>query len=53
MKVIGTFFKTDFKYEYTECDGSGGRWRVQVPKTPNLCEGGTPTSAVRGKSCSK
>ncbi|GFR88566.1 UPF0577 protein KIAA1324-like homolog [Elysia marginata] len=42
----------DYKYEYTECDSKGGRWRVAVPKAPGLCTpSGTPMVPVRGKDC--
>lgn len=42
----------DYKYEYTECDSKGGRWRVAVPKAPNLCTpSGSSLIPVRGKDC--
>ncbi|XP_035825827.1 endosome/lysosome-associated apoptosis and autophagy regulator family member 2 [Aplysia californica] len=42
----------DFKYEYTECDSDGGRWRVSVPKEPGLCQpGNSPSVPERGKEC--
>lgn len=40
----------DFHWEYTECDGDGGRWKVQVPK-PGKCTGGAPRPPERGTSC--
>jgi len=44
--------KTDFHYEYTECDSNGGRWKVAVPN-PETCQGGVVPAPVRGKSCGK
>uniref|UniRef100_A0A915Q7T4 MRH domain-containing protein n=1 Tax=Setaria digitata TaxID=48799 RepID=A0A915Q7T4_9BILA len=42
----------DFRYEYTECDENGQRWRVAVPKIDNLeCDDGLP-SPIRGMNCS-
>ncbi|CAH1264540.1 KIAA1324L [Branchiostoma lanceolatum] len=44
---------TDFHYEYTECDSSGGRWRVLVPNVGNTCTGPPPADTPRrGKECS-
>ncbi|KAH7642676.1 hypothetical protein HUG17_5723 [Dermatophagoides farinae] len=28
---------TDYKYDFTECDEFGGKWRVLVPNTPDHC----------------
>lgn len=28
----------EFRYEFTECDSAGGRWRVAVPRKPNECQ---------------
>ncbi|XP_054168769.1 endosome/lysosome-associated apoptosis and autophagy regulator family member 2-like [Oppia nitens] len=41
----------DYKYSFTECDESGGRWRVSVPNTPNTCTGGAPNPATRVDKC--
>ncbi|BFZ08340.1 hypothetical protein BsWGS_11379 [Bradybaena similaris] len=42
----------DFHYEYTECDSTGGRWRVPVPKEPGMCTPSTaPGAPIRGKEC--
>lgn len=27
----------DYKYDFTECDEFGGKWRVLVPNTPDHC----------------
>ncbi|KAK3103275.1 hypothetical protein FSP39_018093 [Pinctada imbricata] len=44
--------KDDFHYEYTSCDSVGGRWRVSVPKNPDLCSPvSSPEPPVRGQSC--
>ncbi|XP_077995582.1 endosome/lysosome-associated apoptosis and autophagy regulator family member 2-like [Glandiceps talaboti] len=42
---------TDFHYTFTECDSSGARWRVQVPKNPDTCTGGAPHPADRAPDC--
>ena len=42
----------DFHYEFTECDTSGGRWRVSVPAA-NTCEGGKPQPPKRIQGCSE
>ncbi|XP_014663683.1 PREDICTED: UPF0577 protein KIAA1324-like homolog isoform X2 [Priapulus caudatus] len=49
--ALPTCKESDFHYEFTECDASGGRWRVQVPK-PGVCNNGTPKPPVRGRDCS-
>ena len=38
---------------YTECDISGGRWRVQVPLKPNSCKIENPEKPERGTDCCK
>jgi len=48
--VVCVHIQKDFHYEYTQCDSSGGRWRVSVPN-PNTCIGGAPNPPVRGKGC--
>lgn len=40
----------DFHYEFTDCDESGGRWRVSVP-TPGICTGGAPNAPIRLNDC--
>jgi len=40
----------DFHHELTECDSSGGRWRVSVP-SPGSCTGGAPNIPVRLSTC--
>lgn len=41
----------DFHYEFTECDTTGGRWRVSVPAA-DTCEGGNPRPPRRTQGCS-
>ncbi|KAK3769646.1 hypothetical protein RRG08_004898 [Elysia crispata] len=42
----------DYHFEYTECDSQGGRWRVLVPKAPNLCtQSNLKIMPSRGKDC--
>ncbi|XP_068712559.1 endosome/lysosome-associated apoptosis and autophagy regulator family member 2-like isoform X1 [Montipora foliosa] len=36
-------------YEFTECDSAESRWRVAVPKDPDVCE--TREAPVRQKDC--
>uniref|UniRef100_A0A146ZIT8 Endosome-lysosome associated apoptosis and autophagy regulator family member 2a n=1 Tax=Fundulus heteroclitus TaxID=8078 RepID=A0A146ZIT8_FUNHE len=39
----------DYYYEYTECDSTGSRWRVAIPKHPGSCTG--LPQPVRGTEC--
>ncbi|XP_025146796.1 endosome/lysosome-associated apoptosis and autophagy regulator family member 2 isoform X2 [Bubalus bubalis] len=39
----------DYHFEYTECDGSGSRWRVAIPNPAVDCSG--LPDPVRGKEC--
>ncbi|XP_072181898.1 endosome/lysosome-associated apoptosis and autophagy regulator family member 2-like [Diadema setosum] len=48
--LLPTCQPADFHYALTECDESGIRWRVQVPK-PNACTGGAPAPPVRAVDC--
>ncbi|KAB7497174.1 hypothetical protein Anas_02860 [Armadillidium nasatum] len=43
-------FVDDFHYEFTECDESGGRWRVSVPS--GRCVGSHPEPPTRVTDCS-
>ena len=44
--------QNDYHYEYTECDSSGGRWRVAVPVDVDRCDAVKPVSPpVRGQQC--
>lgn len=45
----------DFHYEFTECDATGGRWRVSVPTIDAMdtCEGGDPKPPRRTQGCSE
>uniref|UniRef100_H2XVQ1 Tyrosine-protein kinase ephrin type A/B receptor-like domain-containing protein n=1 Tax=Ciona intestinalis TaxID=7719 RepID=H2XVQ1_CIOIN len=38
-------------YTYTDCDSDGGRWRVQVPRNPDVCSITQPATPLRGKNC--
>uniref|UniRef100_H2ZGD3 MRH domain-containing protein n=1 Tax=Ciona savignyi TaxID=51511 RepID=H2ZGD3_CIOSA len=38
-------------YTYTDCDLDGGRWRVQVPRNPEVCQIVQPAAPLRGKDC--
>jgi len=38
-------------FTYTECDLNGGRWRVQVPQDPTVCQIAEPDAPKRGKDC--
>ncbi|ESN92242.1 hypothetical protein HELRODRAFT_115999 [Helobdella robusta] len=42
--------KSDFMFQYTECDQDGNRWRVSIPKT-SRCANYSLTLPVRGKKC--
>uniref|UniRef100_A0A8D3CCW1 Endosome-lysosome associated apoptosis and autophagy regulator family member 2a n=1 Tax=Scophthalmus maximus TaxID=52904 RepID=A0A8D3CCW1_SCOMX len=41
--------KTDYYYEYTECDSTGSRWRVAIPHRTGACTG--LPEPVRGTEC--
>ncbi|KAG0717321.1 UPF0577 protein KIAA1324-like [Chionoecetes opilio] len=41
----------DYHFEFTECDATGGRWRVSVPAS-DTCEGGKPRAPRRTQGCS-
>ncbi|XP_029952251.1 UPF0577 protein KIAA1324-like [Salarias fasciatus] len=41
--------EADFYYEYTECDSTGSRWRVAIPRSPGTCTG--LPGPVRGTEC--
>ncbi|XP_042895596.1 endosome/lysosome-associated apoptosis and autophagy regulator family member 2 isoform X1 [Parasteatoda tepidariorum] len=47
---LPTCLPRDYHYEFTECDESGGRWRVSVPK-PGTCVGGAPNPPTRVNDC--
>lgn len=37
----------EFNYEYTQCDGSGERWRVAIPKNHGeVCDNAVPAKSV-------
>ncbi|GCC19983.1 hypothetical protein chiPu_0018657 [Chiloscyllium punctatum] len=40
----------DYHYEYTECDNTGSRWRVAIPKSPGTCTG--LPEPIKGRECS-
>nr|XP_006628357.2 PREDICTED: UPF0577 protein KIAA1324 homolog [Lepisosteus oculatus] len=42
--------ESDYRFEYTECDSLGSRWRVAVPHTPGICTG--LPDPVKGTQCS-
>ncbi|KAI9543026.1 Endosome/lysosome-associated apoptosis and autophagy regulator member 2 [Dissostichus eleginoides] len=42
--------RTEYNYQYTECDSTGSRWRVSIPVTPNSCSDLPPPT--RGTDCS-
>ncbi|CAM9967441.1 unnamed protein product [Lampetra planeri] len=42
--------ESDYRYQYTECDVTGGRWRVAVPHSPGACTG--LPEPVKGTECS-
>uniref|UniRef100_A0A8C7Y853 Endosome-lysosome associated apoptosis and autophagy regulator family member 2a n=1 Tax=Oryzias sinensis TaxID=183150 RepID=A0A8C7Y853_9TELE len=42
-------FSADYYFEYTECDSTGSRWRVAIPRTPGACTG--LPEPVRGTEC--
>ena len=44
------YLQKDYHFEYTECDGSGSRWRVAIPNPAVDCSG--LPDPVRGKECS-
>ena len=37
INLCFSFLKNDLKYDFTECDSFGGRWRVSVPISPDKC----------------
>ncbi|XP_024136830.1 endosome/lysosome-associated apoptosis and autophagy regulator family member 2 [Oryzias melastigma] len=41
--------EADYYFEYTECDSTGSRWRVAIPRTPGACTG--LPEPVRGTAC--
>uniref|UniRef100_A0A8C8HEU6 MRH domain-containing protein n=1 Tax=Oncorhynchus tshawytscha TaxID=74940 RepID=A0A8C8HEU6_ONCTS len=43
------YCKTDYYYEYTECDSTGSRWRVAIPQSHGSCIG--LPEPVRGTEC--
>ncbi|CAL4108298.1 unnamed protein product [Meganyctiphanes norvegica] len=43
--------ESDFHYEFTECDETGGRWRVSIPNAGS-CTGGSLSSPTRIHDCS-
>ena len=45
-------FQTEFRYQFTECDEQGGRWRVSVPASP-ACSSTPPSPPTRVDDCSK
>ncbi|XP_059510800.1 UPF0577 protein KIAA1324-like homolog isoform X2 [Stegostoma tigrinum] len=47
LRVCG---KNDYHYEYTECDNTGSRWRVAIPKSPGMCTG--LPEPIKGRECS-
>ncbi|CAG2113141.1 unnamed protein product, partial [Medioppia subpectinata] len=49
--VMPTCRAQDFKYSFTECDESGGRWRVSVPINSTACVGGAPNAPIRVDKC--
>ncbi|XP_067090426.1 endosome/lysosome-associated apoptosis and autophagy regulator family member 2 [Osmerus mordax] len=51
VEAIGrrTCTEGDYYYEYTECDGTGSRWRVAIPQIPGFCEDLPPP--VQGTAC--
>ncbi|XP_053313800.1 endosome/lysosome-associated apoptosis and autophagy regulator 1 [Spea bombifrons] len=42
--------ESEYHYEYTECDSTGSRWRVAVPRSPGLCTG--LPDPIKGTECS-
>uniref|UniRef100_A0A8C9U582 Endosome-lysosome associated apoptosis and autophagy regulator family member 2 n=1 Tax=Scleropages formosus TaxID=113540 RepID=A0A8C9U582_SCLFO len=36
---VSAFLQMDYHFEYTECDGTGSRWRVAIPRKQDLCTG--------------
>uniref|UniRef100_S4RQS5 Elapor1-like galactose binding domain-containing protein n=1 Tax=Petromyzon marinus TaxID=7757 RepID=S4RQS5_PETMA len=42
--------RSDYRYQYTECDVTGGRWRVAVPHSPGACTG--LPEPIKGTECS-
>uniref|UniRef100_A0A672IIG7 Si:ch211-233h19.2 n=1 Tax=Salarias fasciatus TaxID=181472 RepID=A0A672IIG7_SALFA len=47
--VCVSLAQADFYYEYTECDSTGSRWRVAIPRSPGTCTG--LPGPVRGTEC--
>ncbi|KAG7267849.1 hypothetical protein CRUP_023865 [Coryphaenoides rupestris] len=41
--------ETDYSFEYTECDSTGSRWRVAIPRSPGSCSPLPPPA--RGMDC--
>uniref|UniRef100_A0A674EK25 Endosome-lysosome associated apoptosis and autophagy regulator 1 n=1 Tax=Salmo trutta TaxID=8032 RepID=A0A674EK25_SALTR len=44
-----TYSKSDYHFEYTDCDVLGSRWRVAVPNKPDTCTG--LPDPVKGTQC--
>ncbi|XP_078092112.1 endosome/lysosome-associated apoptosis and autophagy regulator family member 2 [Mustelus asterias] len=42
--------KNDYHFEYTECDSTGSRWRVAIPKSSGKCTG--LPDPIKGRECS-
>ncbi|XP_039891588.1 endosome/lysosome-associated apoptosis and autophagy regulator family member 2-like isoform X2 [Simochromis diagramma] len=42
--------KSEYYYQYTECDSTGARWRVAIPRSPGSCSDLPPPT--RGTDCS-
>lgn len=53
LNLLRYFSQEQTGYVYTECDISGGRWRVQVPLKPNSCNIDKPEKPERGTACCK
>uniref|UniRef100_A0A671YMS3 Endosome-lysosome associated apoptosis and autophagy regulator 1 n=1 Tax=Sparus aurata TaxID=8175 RepID=A0A671YMS3_SPAAU len=45
----GTLARSDYHFEYTECDALGSRWRVAVPNKADICTG--LPDPVKGTQC--
>uniref|UniRef100_A0AAX7UXT3 MRH domain-containing protein n=1 Tax=Astatotilapia calliptera TaxID=8154 RepID=A0AAX7UXT3_ASTCA len=41
---------SEYYYQYTECDSTGARWRVAIPRSPGSCSDLPPPT--RGTDCS-
>uniref|UniRef100_A0AAX7VU70 MRH domain-containing protein n=1 Tax=Astatotilapia calliptera TaxID=8154 RepID=A0AAX7VU70_ASTCA len=42
--------QSEYYYQYTECDSTGARWRVAIPRSPGSCSDLPPPT--RGTDCS-